>query len=556
MRPVTDAATFCATLVDEWGRRGVTDAVVCPGSRSTPLALALADSDLRVHVHHDERSAAFMALGLGLASGRPPVVLTTSGTATVNLHPAVVEADLSGVPMIVCTADRPPWLQGRGAPQTIDQRNLYGPSVRAFHDPGVPDVEQSSTWRDLAGRVWSDAMGPDARPGPVQLNLAFDEPLTGDPGPVPPADEAAQRSRGPSRRVPWPFEDGVRGVVVVGRTIEDPEAVGTLAAALGWPVVADPRSGIRSATTILHADALLRHPATAERLRPEAVLRVGEPPSSRVLNEWIAASGAFEVGVADRPIDPWMSVDEVVLSLRSDPVLSRWGQGLQPPVTPVDPSWIEEWRGCEDVARTQIAAVADVDPLCEPGVARTVASSVPEGGALVLSSSMPVRDVEWYAGPAAPGVEVFSNRGANGIDGVTSTAVGIALTGRHTVALLGDVAFLHDTNGLIGLAERDLDLTLVVVDNDGGGIFSFLPQARDLSSERFEQLFGTPHGVDLSGLAAAHGLVGRTVANRSDLADAIDGTGPRIVLVRTDRTENTAVHDAINAAVADALGRR
>lgn len=559
MRPVTAAATFCATLVDEWQRLGVTDAVVCPGSRSTPMALAIAESPLRLHVHHDERSAAFVALGIGLASGRPAVVLTTSGTATVNLHPAVVEADLAGVPMIVCTADRPSWLQDRGAPQTIRQTDLYGHSVRSAHDPGVPDEAAVAEWRPLATRVHSDSSGSSGRPGPVHLNLAFDEPLTGSPDQLPPTLRTPDDPAGQATQSDELVDAGLlerpeglagRGIIISGRSDADVEAVRSLANSLGWPVVAEPRSGSREVADIVHADVFLRHLPTAESLRPQAVLRIGEPPASRVLNEWIAASGAYEVVLADRFIDPWRSADQVLQAPGS--LVGAWAAEWS--ADPTDPAWLERWTHVESVTRAEIARLADSEPLNEIGVARTVMAETPSDAAIVVSSSMPVRDLEWYSSPRADAPVVLSNRGANGIDGVTSTAVGVALTGQRTVALLGDVAFLHDGNGLLGLAGREVDLAIVVIDNDGGGIFSFLPQAKQLATGRFEQLFGTPHGVDLPALIGAHGLDSEEVSTRAALAEAINRPGVHVVVVRSDRGENAALHRLINQTVAESLG--
>ena len=312
-------ATFAATLVDEWARDGLTDAVVCPGSRSTPLALALAaHGGVRLHVHHDERSGAFLALGLGLASGRPALVLTTSGTAAAELHPAVVEADLAAVPLLVCTADRPPELRDVGAPQAIDQVHLFGRSVRWYGDPGVPEAAGRDRWRALAARAYATTIG--ARPGPVHLNLPFREPLVGTPGPVPPpragrpwtAVVEGAASAGPSAppgaaapSLPPELEAlvddlaGRRGVLVAGLAPVDGAAVHAAAEALGWPVVAEPRSPawMPAPTLVPHIDAVLRSPRAAAVLRPDVVVRIGAPGSSRVVNEWFAGTGAHEVVV-------------------------------------------------------------------------------------------------------------------------------------------------------------------------------------------------------------------------------------------------------------------
>ncbi len=556
---VTAAATFCAALVDEWARAGLRHAVVCPGSRSTPLALTLAaDGRLAVEVVHDERSAAFLALGIGLATGQPAVVLTTSGTAAAQLHPAVVEAGLSDVPMIVCTADRPPELQDVGAPQTIDQAHLYGRSVRWFAAPEVPDEARAWTWRPLAARAVTEATS--GRPGPVHLNLGFRDPLVGVPGDLPPG-----RDDGRAWTVVEPAGDAVgtagddvvaavsdrRGVLVAGGPVADPDAVVALAGALGWPIVATPRAdglwgrGVE-AGVISHADALVRVPAfTAER--PEVVLRVGEPPASKLLGQWLGGAPV----VAARGRGRWIDPDGRVAHVVPEAALAALGARAQP----VEAAWRHRWVVAERAAVEALAgAIAAHAEPTEPAIARDVVTALPDGAALVVASSMPVRDVEWYAEPR-PGLRVLSNRGANGIDGVVSTGVGVALaTGAPTAVLLGDVAFLHDSNALLGLGDRGVDLTVVVVDNDGGGIFSFLPQAAALEPDRFELLFGTPHGVDLPVLVAAHGIGCRVVRTQSEVGAAVAESagrpGAEVIVVRTDRATNVAVHDELHAAVA------
>jgi 2-succinyl-5-enolpyruvyl-6-hydroxy-3-cyclohexene-1-carboxylate synthase len=587
----TTAATFCATLVDEWARAGITDAVVAPGSRSTPMALALAaDPRLRVHIHHDERSAGFMALGIGLATGHPALVVTTSGTAAVELHPAVVEADHAKVPLLVCTADRPPELHGVGAPQTIDQQQLYGRSVRMFVDAGVPERASSDSWRSLAAQA---VMATTARPpGPVHLNLAFRDPLVGEPTSLPPGRDHGRPWHVPAvtaTQVDLDTIDAVvdearvrRGVIVAGAGIEDATEVLALAGLLGWPVLADPRSECRvpESATISHFDAVLRVPSVARRLAPEMVLRLGALPSSKVLNQWLAGLEAWQVAIEtdgtrfdpDRHLDGLVAAPPGETSRR---LAARLESSASGDGRPTDDGWLEAWVRADVAAAEAIAAVLARHPEpTEPGVARDVVRALPEGSVLVVSSSMPVRDVEWFALPRG-GVRTVANRGANGIDGVVSTAVGVALGRRlrgvgrarpdrragaeigPTALLIGDVALLHDTNGLLGAARRGIDLTIVVVDNDGGGIFSFLPQAEALDPARFETLFGTPHGVDLAGLVAAHGIGCRRLDRQSDVAPAVAESvalgGIHVILVPTDRVANVAVHHEIDAAVADAL---
>jgi 2-succinyl-5-enolpyruvyl-6-hydroxy-3-cyclohexene-1-carboxylate synthase len=510
-------ATFAATLVDEWVRAGVQHAVVSPGSRSTPLALAVAQSSLRTHVVLDERSAGFFAVGLGLATGRPAVVVTTSGTAAVELHPAVVEADLARVPLLVCTADRPPELHHVGAPQTVEQRLLFAEAVRWAFEPGVADQAAAHTWRSLASRA---VLATET--GPVHVNLAFRDPLVGDAGPLPEgrADGAPwHRAWGPTGAAPSTpaLPDAARGVIVAGAGAP-PDATTALAAAMGWPVLADPRSGCRTPapTTVTAADAILR--ARALQPEPEFVLRVGAPWASKVVNQWLAGLACEQWLVGPSWTDP-----ERVASL----LLPDLPQPAQQPA-PAD--WLAQWQDAEAKAQAAIEGAATG----EARIARDLMRGLPEGTTLFVSSSMPVRDVEWYGAPRT-GVRVLANRGANGIDGVLSTALGVAASGAKTVVLLGDLAFLHDVGALALAARRtDLDLSIVVVDNGGGGIFSFLPQAQSLEAGRFEQLFGTPHGLDLEAVARGFGLSNVTVH-------------------RTDRAANVQAHDAIHAAVAEAL---
>jgi 2-succinyl-5-enolpyruvyl-6-hydroxy-3-cyclohexene-1-carboxylate synthase len=480
-----------------------------------------------------------------------------------------VEAHQSFVPLLVLTADRPPELQGVGAPQTIDQRDLYGTAVRWFCEPGPPAAGGAPWWRDLARDAWMRALGE--RPGPVHLNLAFREPLLGTTAALPAPREPLPAARPGAR---WGLTDerlatltraidGRRGVIVAGdraaRNAEEAVAVHRLAAHLQWPVLADAPSGCRReiASTITAFDALVRHEPFADAHRPEVVLQLGGLVASKQLHRWLAGSAALQVGV-----DPYGAApdpDRVLAeTLHAD--IAVTADQLRSTVTrPAPPEWRAGWIAAESAARAALERVITRHTeATEPGVAIDLMGMLSDGGLLVVSSSMPVRDLEWYA-PARDGVDVLSNRGANGIDGVVSTAVGAALTGAPTALLIGDVAFLHDTNGLLGLVAREVNLVIVVVDNDGGGIFSFLPQHDELDASTFEQLFGTPHGVDLCALAAAHGVPAERVATRTGLQAAIAGAltrgGPRVVVVQTDRAANVALHDELHAAVAAAWDR-
>ena len=522
------------------------------------MAIALvADKRIAKHLFHDERSASFACLGHGLATGRPAVLLCTSGTAATHFHGAVAEADASRVPMLVCTADRPPELWGVGAPQTIDQTDLYGEAVRGFLEPGPPDdpgVDQAS-WRPMAADAWHAATGWNGElPGPVHLNLSFRDPLVGQPDKLPePLDLAESPSAGrPPMASPFGVlgEDGLpeRGIIVVGRSTANPDSVFALAQATGWPVIADARSACRRpGASVIRFDSLLRSEIFGQRMRPDVILRIGEPAASKVLGQWIAAAagaGADVLALTDggQIIDP-ERVAAAVLPVE-DALPALIASASQQPAPRLE--WAATWLDADRVAEEAIVATLPI-AVTEPGVARDLTAGLAAGAALVVSSSMPVRDVEWY-GAARDDIDVHSNRGANGIDGVTSTAIGIALTGQPTTLLIGDVAFLHDTNALIALRQRTIDLTIVLIDNDGGGIFSFLPQHEKLTHDDYELLFGTPHGTDLAKLCEAHGIT----ASSWDPA-LLNRPGVNVLIATTNRTTNLELHDQLVAAVRSAI---
>ena len=587
-------AAFAATLVDEWVRGGVSHAVVCPGSRSTPLAVALAGHPgMTVHIRLDERSAGFTGIGLGLASGHPAVVLTTSGTAAAELHAAVVEADLALVPMLVATADRPPELRDVGAPQTIDQLHLYGRATRWFADPGVPDLAVRVTWRSLGARSVAQSMSGPSGPGPVHLNLPFREPLLGDPaagGGLPPGrpDGAPWNvvvAGGTAPVGEWVrsqvdgglLRPGVRGMIVAGAGCGRSDAVEALAVALGWPVLAEPRSGLRGrgAGLIGSADGILRSEGFAGKHLPEVVVRLGERWVSKVVNRFV--SRAVERGACLLVVDPWDRwVDpdrEAAVTVRADP--TRWAEEVLNLVggpaggAPAAPSpWLVGWQGAEARARAVIAGTLGRGAgagLTEPSLAHRLVAALPAGATLVVSSSMPVRDVECFAGPRPQPLRVLANRGANGIDGVVSTALGVALAGGPgggpTVALVGDLAFLHDVSALVGAEGMGADLTVVVADNDGGGIFSFLPPAEGLDPATFDTLFGTPQASDPAAVAAGLGWMVEDVGPEAGpdgleeaLARRLSVGGRAVIRVRLPgRGANVDHHREVNSAIVHAV---
>jgi 2-succinyl-5-enolpyruvyl-6-hydroxy-3-cyclohexene-1-carboxylate synthase len=588
--PADVQATFCATLLDEWVRAGSTRAVVSPGSRSTPMALAIAaDQRIEMHVVVDERSASFFALGMAKAAGVPVILLCTSGTAAVEYHPAVVEADLDHVGLIVCTADRPKELHGIGAPQTVDQQHLYGRSVRLFLDLPVAEVVVADTWRSTAARIALAATGGPLGAGPVQVNLGFREPLVGKQWALPTgrahgapwhqnAGVASRLSDGELQAVADRLR-GKRGLIVAGAGCGDVGVVHALAAVLGWPVLADARSGARAvtpattvaaasnsasrvgdtsgATLVANADSILRNDPWALRHQPEMVLRLGAPWASKVVNQWLAKAPD------DVLVDPtfaWLDPNRAsAFHIAADPtelcsalisVLS--GSGAAAPT-----DWLDGWHNAEAGAsavlteRLDSAAALGSVTIAEPALARALVQGLAEGSALVVSSSMPIRDVEWFGGEHG-NLRILANRGANGIDGVVSTAFGVAaVNAGHTVCLIGDLAFLHDVSALSIAAQKRVNATVVIVDNRGGGIFEFLPQATGVARDRFELLYGTEQHVNLADVARAFGLPVTEAATIDEALAAVNHPplGVQVVVVHTNRQTNVDVHRELNAAI-------
>jgi 2-succinyl-5-enolpyruvyl-6-hydroxy-3-cyclohexene-1-carboxylate synthase len=575
--PADVQATFCATLVDEWFRGGVRRAVVCPGSRSTPLALALvAHPGIEVSVRLDERGAGFHALGMALWSGRPVVVLTTSGTAAAELHAAVVEAHQGRVPLVVCTADRPAELHHVGAPQTIEQQGLFGSAVRIGLEPGVPDEAVAGSWRPLGSRLIAEALHGPLGPGPVHLNLPFREPLVGTPGALPAGrpDERPWHEVSNHRRPAPHLVDSLvrllasrpRGLLLAGGGAgsADPRLVLELATRLGWPVLADPRARLpKDRLVVGAADTLLRIGDFACSCTPDVVVRLGALPSSKVLAGWLAstaAAGTRHVGVD--PFwawpDPGSERDEVFVA---EPdallaaVLDQLGQGEAGDDAG---AWAAGWERAETAAQGAIDAVlAGYEAPTEPAVARLLYSLVEADAGIVVSSSMPIRELEWFARPRPAPPAVLANRGANGIDGVVSTLFGVsAVAGGRTYGLVGDLAVLHDASALVRSAVGDGGggrFRCVVVDNAGGGIFSFLPQAEALDEVTFEMLFGTPQVPAVGDLVRACGYSCSEPTSMDGVAGAVREEGSGFVVVKTDRRANVAVHTEIAAAVAEAV---
>ncbi|MET9608238.1 2-succinyl-5-enolpyruvyl-6-hydroxy-3-cyclohexene-1-carboxylic-acid synthase [Streptomyces sp. NPDC006512] len=559
--PAVHAATAMAdVLTDELIRNGVTEAVLSPGSRSAPLALALHEADrtgrLRLHVRIDERSAAFLALGLAKASRRPVPVLCTSGTAAANFHPAVVEADLSCVPLLVLTADRPPELRDTGAPQTIDQIRLYGGAVRWFCETGVPERRTGAVayWRSLAARAYGHSAGSHhGPPGPVHLNIAFRAPLVPtqddkpDPWPEPlagrPGAEPWCRPTPPRSVQGDPLPDTGRGVLLLGDGCADPAPLIAHAQRAGWPVLAEPTSGGRYGPNALTAHPhLLRAPGFLEAHRPDLVVSAGRPGLTRQQTALLEAARTHLLVPGLHPADP----ARTARAHTHPPVAQADSGSAAPPTSP----WLASWLQADRAVREALDALLDDTPaLTAPGLVRALARRLPPDSLLFTGPSLCIRDLDQHlhATSETRTHTVLANRGASGIDGVVSSAIGAALAHNGpSCALMGDLTLLHDHNGLLlGPAEPVPDLAILVVNNDGGGIFSLLEQAEH--KEPFERVFGTPHGTDLAALAAATGTPHTLLTHPHQLTDALCGKGLRLIEVRTDRARDTALRAALQA---------
>jgi len=583
--PPTDTYVLLRAFVDELARCGMRAACTSPGSRSAPLALSLArEPRLRCFSHVDERCAGFFALGLAKASGRPVAVTCTSGTAVAELLPAAIEAHEARVPLLVLSADRPPELRENGAGQAIDQLKLLGSAAKWFFDVGTHEAtpERLRWIRTLACRAWSTAL--EGRPGVVHLNFALREPLVID-GPLPPddtgrADQApyVRRRRHDARaREDYGHEDDAeelphearRGVVIAGRDERlfagwsPGKAIAEFAARVGWPLLADPMSGARTgAAAIAHYDSLLRDPGPAASLRPDLVLRVGDLPVSKPLRAWLA--GLEDVRqIALDPEGAWQDPSSVL----SDSLTIAPSTLLSVNFPAAEEDWLARWRSRDELAAEAILGVLG-DELSEPRVAAELGVLLPEEATLFVASSMPVRDIETFWPVREDPPRVLCNRGANGIDGVVSSAFGAAAGENGPVVLLiGDVALAHDVGGLLAARRLGLKLTIVLLDNGGGGIFDFLPVSTnalareqdpgDPAADVYTRHIATPTGLDFADAAKLYGLGHERVQDvasfRAALERALASERSCIVEARGERAANVELHRRVSTAVAEAL---
>jgi len=616
---VNPSTAFGTVLADELARCGLREVVVAPGSRSAPLAMAFDQLDragrIRLHVRIDERSAAFTALGLAKASGRPVAVVCTSGTAAANFHPAVIEADESAVPLLLLTADRPPELRGTGASQTVDQIKLYGSAARWYAESGVPEKlpGMAGYWRSLADRAWAHAAGDlGGRAGPVHLNIPLRDPLVPDPEPGPgPAVTGRDAADWPDSLdgrpdgAPWTRTGGgpvvaeplelpwaERGVVVCGEGDYDAAALVALAEQAGWPVLAEPSSGARRGPNALVGyQYLLASPEFMAAHRPTVIISAGRPGLSRPQSSLLrlargAGAPVRHVVLASGPglwADPQRAATDVAVAVRLAGVPDR-----SSPAGPASTGWLADWQRADAAAARAATAALDTwrgSGLSEPDVARELVAALPERALLWCGNSLSVRDIDLALPPRAD-IRVMASRGASGIDGTFSTAAGAALAhaadqpGTVAFALVGDLSLLHDAPGLsIGPGEPRPDLCVVVVNNDGGGIFEGLEPARfgggvadrepgdpagtsarphdPAAPTVFERTFGTPHNASVRHLAAAFGLPYTLAEHPGEIAKAVTATvpggGPRIVEARTSRAPNADLRAFMTAAATAAL---
>ena len=551
--------SFAATFVDELAAQGVEFACVSPGSRSAPVAIALQrHPKIRVFMHIDERSGSFFGVGLAKATGKPVALLSTSGTAAAEFHAAVVEASYSRTPLIVLTADRPPELRDVGANQAIDQQRLYGTAVRWFFDPGPPleAPNVARLWRRLAARAYAEAAT-----GPVHINLPFREPLVPAPGQLPPALGAPGQTVTGGRILPTPsqvttlasaLQRAQRPLIIAGE-MRDGDRLAPALHRLGLPVLAEPSSQLRRPETgaaIESYEALLRAGWSLQH-GPDLVIRLGGTPTSKVLSAWLAAASAPTFLID--PDRAWRDPDQVVSNVVvCDP------QGLLEALPAMDRSaWREEWLSAGKKAAAAISATFVSTPIHEGHIVRALASRLPDAAQVFIGSSMPIRAADSFWPHAKPQQRFYGNRGASGIDGLVSTGLGLAAARSTipTVLLLGDLSTYHDMNGLWAMRRHGLRATLVVCDNNGGGVFNFLPQSQH--QDVFEEIFATPLGLDFSQVARLYDLVYSPVTERSGLepalSDALNAQAPTMVVVRFKREDSVSGHRTCWEAAAAAL---
>ena len=580
---VSNALTrFVVSFIDELRSQGIVHVVVSPGSRSTPLAMAAADHpELQVWIQIDERSAGYFALGIAKATGMPVALICTSGTAAANYFPAIIEARYARIPLLILTADRPHELREVGAPQAIDQLHLYGHHVKWFHEMPLPSeyIESSKYVRTIAKRCVQQAMNEPR--GAVHLNFPFREPL------IPLLSEGVWSSCLSERLQPYlqstrtitiddmnhlaqRIQEHPMGLIICGpmHHHEDGSEVIQLAETLGYPVLADPLSQLRGRYShhplvIETYDVLFKHQEMAKKLHPQLIIRYGAMPVSKSLYQWLATLNDTHQIIVDEGEgwrDPTLQGDIMVhsdISLFSHHMRHLLGNTSER-LNETNASWKMTWRKIDDIIR-QVILEEPLEVYHEGHIFRVIRELLPPQTRLFVGNSMAIRDCDTYFISPSTEVTIYGNRGVNGIDGVISSALGTSICHQHTILILGDLSALHDMNALLIARKYHLSMVIIIVNNDGGGIFSFLPQAQH--PKHFESLFGTPHGVTFESVSTLYGAQYADIQSIKELQDkVIDGLhqgGLHILEMKTEREPNVVyrreltrqVHETLNSMI-------
>ncbi|MBK3496114.1 2-succinyl-5-enolpyruvyl-6-hydroxy-3-cyclohexene-1-carboxylic-acid synthase [Viridibacillus sp. YIM B01967] len=547
---------------------GARDVVVSPGSRSTPLAYAFASSkEYNMYRQVDERSAAFLALGIAKASNRPVVLVCTSGTAAANYFPAIVEASYARVPLIVLTADRPHELREVGAPQAIDQIHLYGEHVKWSVDFPLPDTSKGTLpfiERHIARAV---SIATTAPAGPVQVNVPFREPLLIDfqeELPVGTFVESYAAELRPSknafRALEGAINDVKKGFLIFGEMNQgtDLEAVWNFIRQLKWPVLVESLSHLRTnipadcmGLIIDQYDAILKNESFKAAMAPDTVIRFGAQPVSKPLTLFLTKAKLVNYIVVDE--DSMFRDSLAIATHHVHANVSDWLEDVAVEAAG-DATYVADWMTANDIATKHIECYL-AEETDEGAMAATLFANLPEASDLFASSSMPIRDVDTFFNKTSKDIKIFANRGTNGIDGVVSTAFGLQLARqRETYLLIGDLSFLHDVNGLIATRYQACNMTIVVMNNDGGGIFSYLAQAKE--EAHYEELFGTPSGLEFKDIAQMYGAEYKAVEAKEDFTKVLQAPKEkplRLIEVFTDRQKNVATHRKLWSAIGEEL---
>jgi 2-succinyl-5-enolpyruvyl-6-hydroxy-3-cyclohexene-1-carboxylate synthase len=552
---------YLAEFIQELVFSGIRDVVISPGSRSTPLAMLIAEHpSLTYHINIDERSAAFFALGIAKQSRKPVVLLCTSGTAAANYYPAIIEAKISRVPLIVLTADRPHELRDIGAPQSIDQIHLYGKHVKWFAEMAIPEVNEELLYyvRTTASRAVSTSIQAPA--GPVHLNFPFREPLIPilEPSPFEQSKQAVISNpgrlilqHGDVEKIGMELEKHRKGLIICG-VIDEPEfiqSVLTLSKRLGYPILADPLSQLRSGNyngdyIIDSYDAILKNAIEVEWISPEVIIRFGGMPVSKPLSLFMKKLQNVKHYIVDGGSGWRDPVKMGTHMLHADEI--AFCQSITSYVKEnMDTKWLELWQQLNENARNiVIQTISDIQELDEGKVILELTKRVPNNCTLFVGNSMPIRDVDTFFHFNQKNIRLMANRGANGIDGVVSSALGASVYAENLFLIIGDLSFFHDLNGLLAAKMHHLNVTIIVINNNGGGIFSFLPQANE--SKKFENLFGTPIDIDFGHAVHMYGGKYHKVQDwkefHESIYNAIQTAGLNVIEVPTNREQNVEIH--------------